>query len=312
MALSDLMPFVLVSGAILCAFLGVVPLLDVIRQQRRLVDPDGAVNAAPLSVRRDPTIFDRLFGRRQLGPANEQERSTVKLMLTQAGYDSPNAVQIFYGIRLVLAVVLPILGMVLVPLFFHNIRQSTLLILLAVLGLIGYLAPPFLLSRQRSARHQQLRVSLPDILDLLVVCTEAGLGLDMAIARVAEEAALTHPLLARNLRAITRELQAGRGRADALRAFSHRTGIAEINSLVQLLIQSDALGTSMAQTLRTFAADMRAYRLTRVEELANKAVVKMAIVLVGLLMPALLVAILAPVVRNAVITFSGLNLGGTP
>ena len=310
MTLPDIIPYALVTSAVLCGFFGVAPLLQAIRQQQRLAG--GGTADLPISVRRNLTFFDRLFGRRQLGPANEKERSSLKMALTQAGYGSPNAVQIFYGIRLVLAVLLPILGILFLPLTFHNIQQSTLLITVAMLGLVGYLAPPLVLSRQRRARHQQLRASLPDVLDLLVVCTEAGLGLDMAISRVAEETALTHPLLAKSLQNITRELQAGRGRADALRAFSHRTGIEEINSLVQLLIQSDALGTSMAQTLRTFAADMRSYRLTRVEELANKAVVKMAMVLVGLLMPSLLVAILSPVVRNAVITFSGLNLGNTP
>jgi tight adherence protein C len=304
-----MMPYVLVIGAIFCAFFGGAPLLQGLREHRRLAAKGASSKPENLSVRHDQSVVERLLGKRDLGPANEKERSSLKLALVQAGFESPYALQTFYGMRMVLALALSVVGLLVLPVAFHNINQMTVLALVGMLGIAGYLAPPLVLSHKRSVNQQRLREALPDILDLLVVCTEAGLGLDMAITRVADETAATHPLIAKHLRTVTRELQAGRTRADALRGFSLRTGIEEINSLIQLLIQSDALGTSMAQALRTFAIDMRAYRLTRVEEMANKAVVKMSMVLVGLLMPALMTAIMSPVVRKAVVTFGNLDLG---
>jgi tight adherence protein C len=168
--------------------------------------------------------------------------------------------------------------------------------------------PVYWVRRRRKSRQRQIDDGLPDVLDLLLVCTEAGLGLDTAIARVGEEMAKAQPVLSELLTLVSAELLAGRPRADAMRALSVRAGVDRVNSLVNLLLQSDLLGSSMATTLRVFAADMRSHQLLRAEEAAQTMTVKLSMVLVGCLMPALVTAIMAPVIFHIVDTWKGLAL----
>jgi tight adherence protein C len=229
---------------------------------------------------------------------SEKERLSNRLWLLQAGFDGPDAVQNYMAGRTVLMVSLPLLVSAVLPFIKPDISaQNSLMfaLLAAAIGLLG----PLLYVRSRRARYQQaVRDGLPDALDLLLVCSEAGLGLDTAILRVGEETAAIHPLISRYLLQISSELRAGRPRAEALRGFGDRTGIQETNSMVNLLVQSDALGTSMSAALRAFADDMRAYRLLRAEELGQKMTVKLTVILATCFLPALMIAILTPVVNR--------------
>lgn len=241
-----------------------------------------------------------------LVPEDLRERKALTLSLLQAGYAAPNAVQVYYGIRVMLAIGLP--GVLLLALPVFGVPHKTVLLLSPFVAIAGFLAPIYWVRSRRSSRQRQFREGLPDVLDLLLVCSEAGLGIDTALLKVSEETADPHPLLANELQLISSELRAGLVRAVAMRHFADRTGIDETVSLVNLLIQSDALGTSMAATLRAFSQDMRAHRMLRAEDLGHRVGAKLTIVLVGCFLPAMFAAILAPAIYSAITKLHGLSV----
>jgi tight adherence protein C len=159
---------------------------------------------------------------------------------------------------------------------------------------LGFYLPNIWLMRETSKRQQIIRLSLPDALDLMVVCVEAGQGLNAALVTVGREMTLHAKALSEELRLIGHEIRAGLTRAQALRNFASRTGVDEARALVAVLVQSDRLGTSIAQALRVHAQSMRTRRRQRAEEAARKTAVKLLFPLIFCIFPALLVVILAP------------------
>jgi tight adherence protein C len=159
---------------------------------------------------------------------------------------------------------------------------------------VGLLMPSAFLGNRLEARRTQLEQEFPDALDLLVVCVEAGLGLEAAFVRVNEEIRTSHPRISDVLYRVAEEMRAGRGRADALRAMAERTAVESLKSFAALLIQTDALGTSIAQTLRTFSAEMRTTRFLKAEEKAMRIPVLMTIPLVVCILPVIVTALLLP------------------
>jgi len=149
-----------------------------------------------------------------------------------------------------------------------------------------------------SRRKLQLRRGLPDVLDLLVICVESGLGLDQAIMKVAQELRITHPELSDELQLVNLEMRIGKTRIDALRELARRTGLEDIKSLVAMLVQTDRFGTSVAQSLRVFSDELRVKRRQRAEEMSAKTSVKMVPPLVFFIFPALMVVILGPAVLS--------------
>jgi tight adherence protein C len=143
-------------------------------------------------------------------------------------------------------------------------------------------------------RQTKIRLSLPDGLDLMVICVEAGLGLDQALTRVSQEIAFAHPALSEELQLVTLETRAGRPRADALRNIALRTGVDDIRALVAVLVQTDRFGTSIAQALRVHSDSLRTERRQRAEEAAAKTTIKMVPVLVLCLFPAMFIVSLGP------------------
>jgi tight adherence protein C len=162
--------------------------------------------------------------------------------------------------------------------------------------MLGFLLPELWLTLRVQRRQHKIRLALADVLDLLVVCVEAGLGLDQALVRVAEELRLAHPELSEELQLVHLEMRVGKSRLEALRELGARTGVDDIKALVAMLIQTDRFGTSVAQSLRVHADSMRTKRRQRAEEAAAKAPVKMVPVLVFFIFPALFVVILGPAV----------------
>jgi tight adherence protein C len=236
--------------------------------------------------------------------ANDEGRSDSRLEMLQAGYEATDAVQTFTAIRLLCAVTLPLVTLIMLPLVKSDVSLSATLLLALMSSLIGLVAPATYLRVRRERRQRAVREGLPDVLDLLLVSTEAGLGLDMAILRVGEETIPIHPVLASHLLQVSSELRAGRPRAAAFRGLADRCGIQETTSMVNLLVQSDALGTSMATTLRAFADDMRSHRLLRAEEIGQKITVKLSLILATCFLPALMIAILSPAMINVIASFA--------
>jgi tight adherence protein C len=162
-------------------------------------------------------------------------------------------------------------------------------------GGLAYLTPALVVRRQTKARQKAITNGLPDVLDLLIVCIEAGSALDQSIVKASEELELAHPLLARELQLISTEIRAGKSRLEAFQNFSQRTGVEEVRSLVTMLIQTDRFGTSVSQALRTHADTSRVKRRQRAEERAAKVGVKLVFPLVFCVFPAVYMVCIGPV-----------------
>ena len=220
-------------------------------------------------------------------PKPSREIGKLKERLIYAGYRGPEALTVFFGIRLALAIALFVVGSS------PFVPKSSLIAGLAGAAL-GYLLPSMALGRLAQKRQHRIRLSLPDALDLLVVSVEAGLGLDQAIQRVGSELEFAHPELSQELRLINLELRAGKGRAEALRNLADRTGVDDLSSLAAMLIQTDKFGTSVARSLRVHSETLRTKRRQRAEEAAAKTGVKMVFPLVFCIFPAIWVVTIGP------------------
>jgi tight adherence protein C len=225
-------------------------------------------------------------------PSNRNVRR-LRRRLIKAGFASDNAIQAYTAIRIFAAVFLPITVFVLLlALNFPRGPQFVAFVMLA--AIFGLFIPSFTLSRLIAKRQQKTARALPDAIDLLVVCVEAGLGLNAALQRVGRELELVEPVLAAELAITNREIRAGKPRDEALRNLGDRTGVDDIKSLVAMLIQSDRFGTSIASSLRVFADSMRTKRRQRAEEMVSKASIKLIFPLLLFIFPALLIVLLGP------------------
>jgi tight adherence protein C len=209
--------------------------------------------------------------------------------LVQAGFGSPRAVPVYQGTRAALPLALGALAFVAAP-----FAGGGGLLAVVWLAALGWIAPSFYLDRRIRARQKEIRRALPDALDLLVVCVEAGLGLNQAIVRVSEEIRGLSPELSRELALVNLEIRAGTPREDALRSLGERTGVEDLRSLSTLLVQTERFGTSVAKALNVQADTLRTKRRQRAEEEAAKLALKMLFPLAFFIMPALFVVALAP------------------
>lgn len=245
----------------------------------------------------------------KVGPNNEKERSKIRDRLIQAGFMSPNAVTVFYAVRIPFAVLLPVGFLVLGPSLFGEMPTQKTMLIAAICGLVGLYLPNYWLSKKIKTRQRKLGEGFPDALDMLVVCTEAGLGLDAAFQRVGSQIAKAHPELAEQIAWVSLEMRAGKSRQDALRNMSKRIGLPEIKSFVTLLIQSDALGASIARTLRVNSEEMRVKRIMKAEEKAYALPVKLSVPLVMFILPSMITVVLLPgiiaIVRNLLPALAG-------
>ncbi len=224
-------------------------------------------------------------------PAREG-RDALRSGLVRAGYRRGDAVLVLLGSKLILTVLLPFLGLSIG--LAAGRPLGNVFLVTVVLAVLGFYLPTLYVALRQHQRHDEILYSLPDSLDLMVVCVEAGLGMGAALQRVATEMRLASPRLSEELSLVTREMQTGISRTDALRNLAQRTGVDDVYSLVAMLIQTDRLGTSVADALRTHAESMRTRRRQRAEQLARQASVKLAFPLVLLIFPALLVILLGP------------------
>src|SRR5437868_2960877 len=222
-------------------------------------------------------------------PTSPTELSRTRAWLIQAGYRDPRHVTVYFGIRSLLAIVF-LAGVLLsgVP-----INSPMLLVGLPALG---FFIPRFMLKRKIGARQRRIRLGLADALDLTVICVEAGLALDQALARVGQELHHAHPDLSDEFHLVNLEMRAGKPRAEALRNLSTRTGVDDIRALVGTLIQTDRFGTSVAQALRVHSDSLRTERRQRAEEQAAKTTIKMVPPLVIFVLPSIIFVTIGPAV----------------
>ncbi len=215
----------------------------------------------------------RLFAPFAARATSGESASRIRRRLIEAGYRRDSAVGLYMTSRLVLALLLPAVVLVASPAW--NLPELKLVLILCCAGGMGLVAPSYWLDRARSARQMSIILGLPDALDLMVVCVEAGLGINASLARVAREFHRTNPVLSTEFELVTLEIRAGKSGTDALRALAERTGVSEVASLVAMLVQTERFGTSVADTLRVHAESLRVQRLLRAEEQAAKAPLKM-------------------------------------
>jgi tight adherence protein C len=215
-----------------------------------------------------------------------------RLLLNQAGMRSRGAYTVYLGFRWALPVVFVVLAVIYGKATGITSKSITLLVLAA--GIVGFLLPDFVLRSKIRKRQEEITDSLPDALDLLVVCVEAGLGLNAAFIKITEEFQLSSPSLSEEFDIVNREMVAGKPRQEALRALTERTGVEDVKSLVAMLIQTEKLGTSLAQSLRVHSDSLRMRRRQKAEEAAAKTTIKLVFPLVFLMFPALFIVILGP------------------
>ena len=251
--------------------------------------PDDAMIAVALRDARRGGLGNQL---RSWVPARWGEDDAVKAKLVCAGYDSPTAVLTYTTIRAIMLVAVPV---AIAPLLLH---QEPLVVLFAGAWslLAGWGLPVWYVNRRVYLRQEQIRRSVPDALDLLVVCIEAGVSLDAAVLRVAREMSKVHPDLSSELHVVNRKTNAGVPRDQALRGLWDRTGVEEIRALVSTMIQSEKWGTSIGKVLQVYAETLRRKRRQAVEKKAATVPVKMLFPLIFFILPALFAVVMGPAV----------------
>jgi tight adherence protein C len=239
-----------------------------------------------------PSLFKRLAALAE--PAKPEEISLLRQSMLQAGLKAHNALEIYLITKVLLALCLPVIAGLFVP----GVSVAVLALVLLLAAALGYYLPNIVVANLTQRRRQSMTKTLPDALDLLVSCTEAGLGLDAGFQRVAENLEDASPDLAGEFGVVTAEVSAGVPRVEALRRMEQRTGTPELTSLVNVLIQADRLGTPVAQALRVYAATTRTRRMLAAEEKAAAISPKLTVAMVIFLLPSLFLVILGPAVVN--------------
>jgi tight adherence protein C len=263
--------------------------------QRRLETISGPrTAAAPVRLydNEEETFWERVatffFGSKEI-PDNLSKAGTK---LHQAGYRGARAIRTYWGLRIFLGLALGLTGLLLA--FLMKTSLQDVLLLGGVAGALGYMLPYLTVFRKAKARVLAMREALPDTLDLIVICVEAGMGVDAALNRVGNEQNNQKLAIGEELVLATQEMQAGARRKDALIRLADRCGVDEIRGLVTFLTQTEELGGSIARSLRIYAETMRDKRSQSAEEAARKAVIKLIFPLVFFILPAIFIILLGP------------------
>jgi len=229
-----------------------------------------------------------------LKPRNQKELSRMRQSLIKAGFRKDSAMTVFYGVKVMSGIAVSS-GFFLLKILFMGVIpvHYLLFFLVAFLGL-GFYVPDLLLRFRINSRRREISDHFPDALDLMVVCVEAGMGLDSTINRVGEELKFSSKVLSDEFRLLSLELRAGKPRKDALKSLAGRVDIEDVNSLVTLLIQTDKFGTKVAQALKVYSDSMRTKRHQRAEEIAAKLPIKLVFPLILFIFPSLFTTILGP------------------
>ena len=282
--------FIATGTFVLALFYALAPGDGMAGRLSRLINPRVPVQDESFADKQKVWVRNSLASLGEIVPGEEKEAPRSQLLMARAGYRNPEVIMAIRGLKILIPVVL--IGLV----FFTGFYRLNPFFILLLAAIAGYLIPEMWLLWRVSSRQKKLRRGLPDGLDLLVICVEAGLGLDQAFMKVAEELRIAHPELSEELHLVNLEMRIGKTRLEALRELARRTGLEDIKSLVAMLIQTDRFGTSVAQSLRVYSDELRVKRRQRAEEMSAKTSVKMVPALVLFIFPALMVVILGPAV----------------
>lgn len=247
---------------------------------------------------------------KSLIPADRKERGQIQRMLAEAGVTAPHGLRNYYLIRLGLGLMLPGVLFAVIMLSrsgamalpepvaekLGSFSQPQLVALLSLLVAVGFFGPVYWLKSRVEARRSAINNSFPNVLDLIHISVESGLGLDAAMIRVANETVVSAPEISQEFMIAQREIQAGRSRDRALLDMAARTGVPEVNSFANVVLQSLQFGNSIADALAVYSEEMRLAREMRAQEMANKLPVKMSAIMASLMLPTLLMLALGPVV----------------
>jgi tight adherence protein C len=246
-----------------------------------------------------------------LEPASEAELSAARLEMIQAGYHGKNAVRDFHAAKFILG--LSGLGLGLLFVFLNSGEEppSTIMMIVPIMvpTLLGYYAPIYWVNKRKAERQEQIAQGFPDALDMLLICTEAGQSMDQSITRIARELRHGYPALAEEFETVSHEIKAGKDRLEVLRDMGERCGNADIRSFVTVLIQSATYGTSTADALRVYAAEMRDKRVMLAEEKANVLPTKLTLGTMMFTVPPLLIILIGPSVYGVTVFLNSAQIG---
>lgn len=284
---------------------------SVVVRQLRQMPGSGGISAVERRRREERSerlqgLLSALGTRIEGAPASGT--TEARKLLLGAGYYGPAALPVFFGTKIAGAIGVGLLFFLFAPVIARFLAlPQALILLIGIWGAVfGWVAPTFVVSSQARRRKKQILRALPDALDLMVVCVEAGLGINQAIQRVADEIAMLSPALGEQMGLVNLEIRAGTPRDEALRNLASRTDLEDLQSLSTVLIQTERFGTSVAQALRTHSDVLRTKRRQRVEEEAAKTAIKMLFPLVFCIFPAMFMVILGPGVLQALKALAGL------
>jgi tight adherence protein C len=286
--------FGLISAIVYFVFASRAPVAEEAIQRR--LESIGFQNESRAQIRlhdeEETTFWERIanffFGDREL----PERFNMISRRLHQAGYRGNRAVRIFWGLRIFLCLAFGFGGLLIA--LTSQASMSDLLLLTAAGAAVGYMLPFLTVFRKSRARVLEMRETLPDTLDLIVVCVEAGMGVDAALNRVGREQNAQNLALGEEMLLATQEMQAGAARKDALLRLADRVGLDEFKSLVTFLTQTEEMGGSIARSLRVYAETMRDKRSQAAEEAARKTVIKLIFPLVFFILPAIFIILLGP------------------
>jgi len=244
-----------------------------------------------------------------LEPQKKEELSAAKLTMLRAGYTSKNAVRMFHAVQFLLAIILLILGLIVA--FIKSLSQdmtvTTVLLYSLLPCAVGYYLPRYWVNKRVEQRKTEIIQGFPDALDLMLVCVEAGQSLDQSIIRVGKESRSGYPALADEFDMVAQEVKAGKERISVLKDMAERVGVPDVASFVTTIIQSATFGTSIADALRVYSADMRDKRIMRAEEKANMLPTKLTLGTMMFTVPPLLVILIGPSVYGMVTMMAELS-----
>ncbi|WP_395543465.1 type II secretion system F family protein [Neotabrizicola sp. sgz301269] len=247
-----------------------------------------------------------------LEPQKAEELSAVRMKLLRAGYPDKGAVRVFHAAKMVLGVGALALGLIyaLVQSATTEVSTQSMILYTLVPGAIGYYLPQYWVNKRMTKRQNEIIEGFPDALDMMLVCVEAGQSLDQSIIRVANESRAGYPALADEFEMVAHEVKAGKERVTVLKDMSDRVGIPDVASFVTTLVQSATFGTSIAEALRVYSADMRDKRVMRAEEKANMLPTKLTLGTMMFTVPPLMIILIGPSVYGIATMLGQMGTGG--
>lgn len=294
-----------VLGAIMAAYFLITSLLDPMRKRvNQIANPTQSSTAAPPSQQHSQAAIAALGN--LLAPKGLAKKKKTADILRYAGFRGENADRVFYGIKLMVIGLIPLAIFSVLVLSLAKPFEEILLYTAAAAALC-YLLPDYVLLRLARQRQDQLRRGLPDAMDLLVVCSEAGLGLNASIQRVATELVINYPELADELGEYSLQTRAGMDSESALKDLQSRTGLDDIQGLVSTLLQGMQFGTSIGETLRIYSEELRDKRLQRAQEKAARVGTLVIFPLITCILPSFLLVVLGPPILGAIAAFSAMG-----